>query len=402
MLSAQERLAALHQVIIPEATKNSVPQKRPVVLFVAGQPGAGKTRVADLFQAVLHYRGGCVRTAPLPRPVRGPLPQTAPHRPHARAGRLRPRLPRSGRPHPHRPDRRRTLRPALGEPAGRLRHRAGHAYRRPHSPGPRPAARRTPPRPREPLRAVALPPARSPLRRPQRRRHHRRPLERGRLAAGRPPRPHRPRRPVAQHHGPGPAAARRLPAPGPAPGPRPSPGPGLAHRGGLGLRRRLRVGTHRPARRRHRPARPGHPGQRAHRTPAHPRPPPARTPRPHRRPAHRRPRHPPAAARADRDGRLLPGQGRTRPRPTGPLTPRDAVRRRPRRPARPRRPPRPGPPRPPRRRLPHRPRRRPDPRLGRPPPPCRRRPVVAPRRHAPRRHRLHRRPHRSRRPRHHR
>nr|WP_073919324.1 zeta toxin family protein [Streptomyces sp. CB02009] len=39
-----------------------MPQERPVVVFVAGQPGAGKTRVADLIQAALGQRGGAVRT----------------------------------------------------------------------------------------------------------------------------------------------------------------------------------------------------------------------------------------------------------------------------------------------------------------------------------------------------
>ncbi|MFD7094077.1 zeta toxin family protein [Streptomyces xanthophaeus] len=38
-----------------------MPQRQPVVVFVAGQPGAGKTAVADLVQAALDRRGRAVR-----------------------------------------------------------------------------------------------------------------------------------------------------------------------------------------------------------------------------------------------------------------------------------------------------------------------------------------------------
>ncbi|WP_231905815.1 zeta toxin family protein [Streptomyces davaonensis] len=51
----------LHRVILPSATKRAVAQSRPVVVVVAGQPGAGKTQIADLLQAVLDRRGGSVR-----------------------------------------------------------------------------------------------------------------------------------------------------------------------------------------------------------------------------------------------------------------------------------------------------------------------------------------------------
>ncbi|MEU4655201.1 zeta toxin family protein [Streptomyces sp. NPDC023723] len=61
VLSEQESLGILHRLILPEATQSAVPQARPVVVVVAGQPGAGKTQTADLLQAVLDRRGGCVR-----------------------------------------------------------------------------------------------------------------------------------------------------------------------------------------------------------------------------------------------------------------------------------------------------------------------------------------------------
>ncbi|WP_328884741.1 zeta toxin family protein [Streptomyces sp. NBC_00299] len=46
MLSEQESFDVLHRVILPVATQGAVPQSRPVVVVVAGQPGAGKTRIA--------------------------------------------------------------------------------------------------------------------------------------------------------------------------------------------------------------------------------------------------------------------------------------------------------------------------------------------------------------------
>ncbi|MFH8419314.1 zeta toxin family protein [Streptomyces collinus] len=39
----------------------AVPQDRPVMVIAGGQPGAGKTTVADLVQAALDRRGGAVR-----------------------------------------------------------------------------------------------------------------------------------------------------------------------------------------------------------------------------------------------------------------------------------------------------------------------------------------------------
>ncbi|WP_333751811.1 zeta toxin family protein [Streptomyces sp. IBSBF 2394] len=60
-LSESESRQVLEQVIIPEATTGAVRQSRPVAVVVAGQPGAGKTAIADLVQAALDRRGGAVR-----------------------------------------------------------------------------------------------------------------------------------------------------------------------------------------------------------------------------------------------------------------------------------------------------------------------------------------------------
>ncbi|WP_432197045.1 zeta toxin family protein [Streptomyces sp. bgisy027] len=61
VLSEQESCDVLQRVLLPEATRCAVSQRRPVVVVVAGQPGAGKTTLADLVQAVLNHRGGAVR-----------------------------------------------------------------------------------------------------------------------------------------------------------------------------------------------------------------------------------------------------------------------------------------------------------------------------------------------------
>ena len=47
--------------ILPEVLGGAVAQERPVVVFVAGQAGAGKTAVVDLVHAALTSRGGAVR-----------------------------------------------------------------------------------------------------------------------------------------------------------------------------------------------------------------------------------------------------------------------------------------------------------------------------------------------------
>ncbi|MFJ2136900.1 zeta toxin family protein [Streptomyces sp. NPDC087845] len=61
VLSEEEHQDALHRLIIPAATSTATAQSQPIVVFVAGQPGAGKTEVADLVQAALGHRGGAVR-----------------------------------------------------------------------------------------------------------------------------------------------------------------------------------------------------------------------------------------------------------------------------------------------------------------------------------------------------
>lgn len=60
-LSEEERLEVLNRAILPAATRRAVRQQRPVVIVVAGQPGAGKTTLADLIATVLDRRGGAVR-----------------------------------------------------------------------------------------------------------------------------------------------------------------------------------------------------------------------------------------------------------------------------------------------------------------------------------------------------
>ncbi|GAA1376794.1 zeta toxin family protein [Streptomyces beijiangensis] len=61
MLSEDESHEVLHRLIIPACTQRAVWQDRPVIVVVGGQPGAGKTDVADRIQAVLDRRGGAVR-----------------------------------------------------------------------------------------------------------------------------------------------------------------------------------------------------------------------------------------------------------------------------------------------------------------------------------------------------
>ncbi|WP_307842663.1 zeta toxin family protein [Streptomyces sp. RK75] len=53
--------SVLAQQILPSCTREAVRQDDPVVVFVAGQPGSGKTQLACLLQAVLSRRGGAVR-----------------------------------------------------------------------------------------------------------------------------------------------------------------------------------------------------------------------------------------------------------------------------------------------------------------------------------------------------
>lgn len=61
VLSGQESQDALLHHILPTWTKGAARQERPVVVFIAGQPGSGKTHLAELLQAVMDRRGGAVR-----------------------------------------------------------------------------------------------------------------------------------------------------------------------------------------------------------------------------------------------------------------------------------------------------------------------------------------------------
>ncbi|MFJ1847045.1 zeta toxin family protein [Streptomyces sp. NPDC088146] len=62
-MSERESRQALQQVILPAFTQGAARQSHPVVVIVGGQPGAGKTHIADLVQGVLNRRGGAVRVA---------------------------------------------------------------------------------------------------------------------------------------------------------------------------------------------------------------------------------------------------------------------------------------------------------------------------------------------------
>ncbi|WP_236246830.1 zeta toxin family protein [Streptomyces sp. CC210A] len=61
VLSEEEHQDVLDRVILPAALNGAVRQDQPVVVIVGGQPGAGKTAVADLVQAALDRRGRAVR-----------------------------------------------------------------------------------------------------------------------------------------------------------------------------------------------------------------------------------------------------------------------------------------------------------------------------------------------------
>ncbi|MBP0454051.1 zeta toxin family protein [Kitasatospora sp. RG8] len=60
-MSDAERRDVLVRQILPHWTKGTAGQERPVVVLVAGQPGAGKSTLADLVHVVLDARGGAVR-----------------------------------------------------------------------------------------------------------------------------------------------------------------------------------------------------------------------------------------------------------------------------------------------------------------------------------------------------
>ncbi|MEU7086927.1 zeta toxin family protein [Streptomyces achromogenes] len=86
---------------------------RPVVVIVGGRPGAGKTKVADLIQAVLGQRGVAVRIGH--DPLQGRPPPL-----HRGAGRRCPCRSREGLAGDHPPaDRRRRVRPRPRTGCGR-------------------------------------------------------------------------------------------------------------------------------------------------------------------------------------------------------------------------------------------------------------------------------------------
>ncbi|MFD9575580.1 zeta toxin family protein [Streptomyces sp. NPDC059982] len=57
----EERGKLSAEVIVAKLTAGAVSQEHPVVVFVAGQAGSGKTLVMDLVHAALEQRGGAVR-----------------------------------------------------------------------------------------------------------------------------------------------------------------------------------------------------------------------------------------------------------------------------------------------------------------------------------------------------
>ncbi|MFZ3573737.1 zeta toxin family protein [Streptomyces sp. BH097] len=62
-LPAAAHREVLAERILPRSLQGAMPQRRPVAVVVAGQPGAGKTTLADLLHAALDRRGGAVRVS---------------------------------------------------------------------------------------------------------------------------------------------------------------------------------------------------------------------------------------------------------------------------------------------------------------------------------------------------
>ncbi|MFF3409065.1 zeta toxin family protein [Streptomyces sp. NPDC002742] len=63
MLSEQEHARILADLILPVWVHGAASQQAPVVFFVAGAPGSGKSFLADVLQESLNRRGGTVRVA---------------------------------------------------------------------------------------------------------------------------------------------------------------------------------------------------------------------------------------------------------------------------------------------------------------------------------------------------
>ncbi|MFI5775977.1 zeta toxin family protein [Nocardia sp. NPDC051570] len=60
ILSAAENKRIFEQRIVPRDLSSGAPQDRPTVVFLVGQPGAGKTKAAEMIAAKLNKRGGFV------------------------------------------------------------------------------------------------------------------------------------------------------------------------------------------------------------------------------------------------------------------------------------------------------------------------------------------------------
>ncbi len=82
VLPQEDSQEILDTLILPASAKGAVRQDRPVVMIVGGQPGAGKTEIADLTGRAGPPRQ---RGAGLPRPLQGRAPAL-----HRGAGRRRP------------------------------------------------------------------------------------------------------------------------------------------------------------------------------------------------------------------------------------------------------------------------------------------------------------------------
>lgn len=60
LLPEAENRRIFHQEIVPDKMWGIQPQQQPVVVFLVGQPGAGKSRVSAMVATVLNARGGFV------------------------------------------------------------------------------------------------------------------------------------------------------------------------------------------------------------------------------------------------------------------------------------------------------------------------------------------------------
>ncbi len=60
LLSEGESQRIFRDRIVPQQLAQGVSQQRPVVVFVAGQPGAGKTKTTESVKAMLDRRGGAI------------------------------------------------------------------------------------------------------------------------------------------------------------------------------------------------------------------------------------------------------------------------------------------------------------------------------------------------------